>query len=150
MGGQLFWSGRERRWVYLRRKDETLTSIARKLVMQKADILAMNNALRENQLPDPMRFYVSPRDNGPLTHIILRSDTLEKLAKIYDTDVPRLRVRNELGEGDELVLGRRFLIREKAIDDRLARMAVPKPQKVDNSKLSMAKAALCTTWSISR
>ena len=42
----------------------------------------MNNALRENQLPDLMRFYVSPRDNGPLTHIILRSDTLEKLAKI--------------------------------------------------------------------
>ena len=94
MGGQLFWSGRERRWVYLRRKDETLTSIARKLVMQKADILAMNNALRENQLPDPMRFYVSPRDNGPLTHIILRSDTLEKLAKIYDTDAAPARAQS--------------------------------------------------------
>jgi hypothetical protein len=139
IGGELFWSGRERRWVYLRRKGETLSSIARKLVMQKADILAMNNALRENQLPDPVRFYVSPRDNGPLTHIILRSDTLEKLAKIYDTDVPRLRVRNQLGDGDKLVLGRRFLIREKAIDDRLARMAVPKPQKIDDSKLSMAR-----------
>ena len=61
-----------------------------------------------------MRFYVSPRDNGPLTHIILRSDTLEKLAKIYDTDVPRLRVRNQLNDGDKLVLGRRFLIREKS------------------------------------
>ena len=74
-----------------------------------------------------------------MTHIILRSDTLEKLAKIYDTDVPRLRVRNDLGDDDKLVLGRRFLIREKAIDDRLARMAVPKPQKIDDSKLSMAR-----------
>jgi LysM repeat protein len=137
--GELFWSGRERRWVYARRKGETMASIARKLVMQTADILAMNNALRENQLPDPMRFYVSPRDNGPLTHIILRSDTLEKLAKIYDTDVPRLRVRNDLGADDKLVLGRRFLIREKAIDDRLARTAVPKPKKIDDSQLSMAR-----------
>ena len=139
IGGELFWSGRERRWVYLRRKGETLSSIARKLVMQKADILAMNNALRENQLPDPMRFYVSPRDNGPLTHIILRSDTLEKLAKIYDTDVPRLRIRNDLRADDKLELGRRFLIREKAIDDRLASMAVPKPKKIDDSKLSLAR-----------
>ena len=29
IGGELFWSGRERRWVYLRRKGETLSSIAR-------------------------------------------------------------------------------------------------------------------------
>ena len=138
-GGQLFWSGRERRWVYLRRKDETLSSIAHRLVMQGEDILAMNNALRENQLPDPMRFYVSPRDNGPLTHISLRSDTLEKLAKIYDTDVPRLRVRNDLGADDKLTVGKRFLIREKAIDDKLARMAVPKPKKVDDSRESMPR-----------
>jgi len=139
IGGELFWSGGERRWVYARRKGETMASVARKLVMQTADILAMNNALRENQLPDPMRFYVSPRDNGPLTHIILRSDTLEKLAKIYDTDIPRLRVRNDLRADDKLELGRRFLIREKAIDDRLARMAVPKPKKIDDSKLSLAR-----------
>ena len=77
--GQLFWSGRERRWVYQRNKDETLSSIARKLVMQVDDMLAMNNALRESQLADPMRFYVSPRDNGPLTHIVLRSDTIAKI-----------------------------------------------------------------------
>lgn len=137
--GQLFWSGRERRWVYQRNKDETLSSIARKLVMQVDDMLAMNNALRESQLADPMRFYVSPRDNGPLTHIVLRSDTIAKLAKIYDTDVPRLRVRNDLGADDKLVLGRRFLIREKAINDRLARLAVPAPVKIDDNHLTKAR-----------
>jgi hypothetical protein len=137
--GQLFWSGRERRWVYQRSKDETLSSIARKLVMQVDDMLAMNNALRESQLPDPMRFYVSPRDNGPLTHIILRSDTLAKLAKIYDTDVPRLRVRNDLGADGKLTLGRRFLIREKAINDTLARMAVSAPILDDTDYLSQAR-----------
>ena len=137
--GQLFWSGRERRWVYQRNQGETLSAIARKLVMQVDDMLAMNNALRESQLADPMRFYVSPRDNGPLTHILLRSDTLAKLAKIYDTDVPRLRVRNDLGADDKLVLGRRFLIREKAINDRLARMAVPAPVQIDDSHLTKAR-----------
>ena len=53
--------------------------------------------------------------------------------------MPRLRVRNDLGANDKLELGRRFLIREKAIDDRLARLAVPKPKKIDESKLSMAR-----------
>ena len=138
-GGLLFWSGRERRWVYQRREGEKLAAVARKLIMQSDDILAMNNALREEQLSDPMRIYVSPRDNGPLTHIILRGDSLAKLAKIYDTDVPRLRLRNDIDDKGTLTIGKRFLIREKAIDDRLARMAVPEPQEVADEKLDRAR-----------
>ena len=140
-GGMLFWSGRERRWVYQRREGEKLAGVARKLIMQPDDILAMNNALREEQLTDPLRLYVSPRDNGPLTHIILRGDTLPKLAKAYDTDVPRLRLRNDLNDKDLLTIGKRFLIREKAIDDRLARMAVPEPQEEADEKLDRAREA---------
>ena len=140
-GGLLFWAGSERRWIYQRREGEKLAAVARKLIMQPDDILAMNNALRENQLADPMRLYVSPRDNGPLTHIILRGDTLAKLAKIYDTDVPRLRLRNDLDAKDSLTIGKRFLIRDKAIDDRLARMAVPEPEEVADEKLDRARAA---------
>lgn len=138
-GGMLFWSGRERRWVYQRREGEKLAAIAEKLIMQPDDILAMNNALREEQLRDPMRLYVSPRDNGPLTHIVLRGDTLAKLAKIYDTDVPRLRLRNDLDAKGVLTVGKRFLIRDKAIDDRLARMAVPEPQEMADESLDRAR-----------
>ena len=135
----LYWSGRERRWVYERLMEEDLADIAEKLVMQVDDLLAMNGVMREEQLRDPDRFYVSPRDNGPLTHIIQRGDTLAKLAKAYDTDTARLRVRNKLEPKQPLVIGRRFLIREKAIDDRLAAMAVPQPMKQDTGNLAKAR-----------
>lgn len=134
-----YWSGEERRWVYERAKNEKIASIAKKLTMQKADLLAMNNVLRETQLPDPKRFYVSPRDNGPLIHIIVRGDSLAKLAKIYDTDAARLRVRNKLDDKARLIIGKRLLIREKAIDERLARMAQPAPSRIEVDRLERAR-----------
>ncbi len=135
----LYWSGEERRWVYERLVDEPLAAIAKKLVMQLDDLLAMNGVSRVAQLPNAKRFYVSPRDNGPLTHIITRGDTLAKLAKVYDTDAARLRVRNNLDASAALVVGRRFLVREKAINERLSNMAVPQPPKLDLSYLEQAR-----------
>jgi nucleoid-associated protein YgaU len=135
----LYWSGDDRRWVYERVGDEKLSAIAKKLWMKPADILAMNGVAREAQLSDPKRFYVSPRDNGPLTHIIRRGDTLAKLAAAYDTDAPRLKVRNNLDAEARLIIGKRFLVREKAIDDRLSRLAVPQPPKLDLSSLEKAR-----------
>lgn len=135
----LFWSGSERRWVYQRLVDEKLEDIAAKLVMKKADLLALNGVAREEQLREPLRFYVSPRDNGPLIHIIQRGDSLSKLAKTYQTDAARLRVRNRLDDEARLTIGRRFLVREKTITEKLARMAVPQPTQEDETKLSMAR-----------
>ena len=71
-----YWSGQERRWVYERYTDEKIATIAKRMKMLPADLLAMNNVLREEQLPDPKRFFVSPRDNGPLIHIIVKGDSL--------------------------------------------------------------------------
>lgn len=127
----LYWSGAERRWVYERAEDEKLSAVAAKFNMQAADLLAINGVAREKQLVDALRFYVSPRDNGPLTHIVVRGDTLDKLAKIYNTRVDRLRVRNRLDNKDQLVIGRRFLIREKAITADMSAMAVPAPMPVE-------------------
>ena len=135
----LFWSGSERRWVYQRLVDEKLEDIAAKLVMKPADLLAINGVAREEQLREPLRFYVSPRDNGPLIHIIQRGDTLAKLAKAYQTDAARLRVRNRLDDKARLTIGSRFLVREKTITEKLARMAVPEPTQEDETKLSMAR-----------
>jgi nucleoid-associated protein YgaU len=135
----LYWSGSERRWVYQRQADEKIADIAKKLIMKPADLLGMNNVLRESQLRDPLRLYVSPRDNGPLIHIVRRGDSLSKLAKAYDTDAARLRVRNRLDAKASLIIGQRFLVREKAINTKLARLAVPEPTEEDVMKLSMAR-----------
>ena len=135
----LFWSGRERRWVYQRLAKQELDEIAAMLVMKKADLLAINGVAREEQLRDPLRFYVSPRDNGPLIHIVQRGDSLSKLAKAYGTDAARLRVRNRLDDQARLTIGQRFLVREKTITEKLARMAVPEPTEEDANKLAMAR-----------
>lgn len=135
----LYWSGDDRRWIYERVKAENLSAIAKKLWMKPDDILAMNGVLREGQLSQPERLYVSPRDNGPLTHIVRRGDTLAKLAAAYDTDAARLRVRNNLDAKATLIIGKRFLVREKAIDERLSRMAVPQPPRLDVSSLEKAR-----------
>ena len=135
----LYWSGTERRWIYQRLEDETIADIAKKLVMKPADLFGMNGVLREDQLREPLRLYVSPRDNGPLIHIIRRGDSLSKLAKAYDTDAARLRVRNRLDDKATLIIGQRFLVREKTITEQLARMAVPEPTQEDTSKLGMAR-----------
>ena len=135
----MYWSGTERRWVYERYSDEKLADIAKRLRMLPADLLAINNVMREEQLPDAGRFYVSPRDNGPLTHIIVRGDSLSKLAKAYDTDPARLRVRNKLDDKARLIIGKRMLIREKTIDDMLARMARPAPSRIETERLERAR-----------
>ena len=134
-----YWSGKERRWVYERYTDEKIASIAKRMKMLPADLLAMNNVLREEQLPDPKRFFVSPRDNGPLIHIIVKGDSLAKLAKIYDTDAARLRVRNKLDDKARLVIGKRLLVREKTINESLARMAQPAPSRIETERLEQAR-----------
>ncbi len=136
----MYWSGTQRRWVYERYdEDEKLADIAKRLRMLPADLLAMNNVLREDQLPDPQRFFVSPRDNGPLIHIIVRGDSLSKLAKTYDTDPARLRVRNKLDDKARLIIGKRMLVREKTIDDGLARLAKPAPSRIETERLERAR-----------
>lgn len=136
----MYWSGTQRRWVYERYDEgEKLADIAQRLRMLPADLLAMNNVLREDQLPDPQRFFVSPRDNGPLIHIIVRGDSLAKLAKIYDTDPARLRVRNKLDDKARLIIGKRLLVREKTIDDGLARLAKPAPSRIETERLERAR-----------
>ncbi len=135
----LYWSGDDRRWIYERVGDENLATVAKKLWMKPDDILAMNGVLRETQLSQPNRLFVSPRDNGPLTHIVRRGDTLAKLAAVYDTDAARLRVRNNLDAKDTLLIGKRFLVREKAIDDRVSATAVPQPPRLDVSSLEKAR-----------
>lgn len=134
-----YWSGNERRWVYERYTDESFAAIAKRMKMLPSDLLAMNNALREDQLPDPRRFFVSPRDNGPLIHIITKGDSLAKLAKIYDTDAARLRVRNKLDDKARLIIGKRLLVREKTIDEGLARMAQPAPSRIETERLEQAR-----------
>lgn len=138
--GVFYWSGVDRRWVYEREKDESLAQVARKFTMQKADLLAINGVARENQLGNEMRLYVSPQDNAPLTHIIVKGDTLAGLAKIYQTKVDRLRVRNRMEDDDRLVIGRRFLIRERTITDQLADLAVPAPLPQESLKNVEARA----------
>ena len=134
-----YWSGNERRWVYERYIDESFAAIAKRIKMLPSDLLAMNNALREDQLSDPRRFFVSPRDNGPLIHIITKGDSLAKLAKIYDTDAARLRVRNKLDDKARLIIGKRLLVREKTIDEGLARMAQPAPSRIETERLEQAR-----------
>ena len=134
-----YWSGRERRWVYERYADEKITAIAKRMKMLPADLLAMNNVFREEQLLDPKRFFVSPRDNGPLIHIITKGDSLAKLAKTYDTDAARLRVRNKLDDKARLIIGKRLLVREKTIDEGLARMAQPAPSRIETERLEQAR-----------
>lgn len=134
-----YWSGTERRWVYERYTDEKIASIAKRMKMLPADLLAINNVLREDQLTNPKRFFVSPRDNGPLIHIIVRGDSLAKLAKIYDTDAARLRVRNKLDEKARLIIGKRLLVREKTIDEGLARLAQPAPSRIEAERLEQAR-----------
>ncbi len=136
--GLFYWAGGERRWVYERKKGEPISKIARKFIMKSADLLAINGVARERQLSTPMRLYVSPRDNGSLIHIIVRGDTLAKMAKTYKTKVNRLRVRNDVVDVKNLKIGRRFLIREKTITDKLA--AAPMP--VDNADNRDSKARL--------
>ena len=125
--GVFYWSGVERRWIYEREENESIAQVARKFIMQSADLLAINGVAREIQLSDAMRLYVSPQDNAPLIHIIVKGDTLSILAKIYKTKTDWLRVRNRIEDERKLVIGRRFVIRERAITDQLASNAVPAP-----------------------
>ena len=74
---------------------------------------------------------MSPRDNGPLIHIVQRGDTLNRLAARYKTRAAFLRDRNRVGADNMLTLGRRFLIREKTITPKMAARAVPEPAPVD-------------------
>ena len=61
------------------------------------------------------------------------------MAKIYDTDAARLRVRNKLDDKARLVIGKRLLVREKTIDEGLARMAQPAPSRIETERLEQAR-----------
>ena len=123
--GTLFWSGIDRRWVYERKGSQPLAEIAARFNMLLPDLLAINGVSRIYQLRDPDRIYVSPRDNGPLTHIVRRGDTLGKLALAYQTGVDALQVRNGLEDKNNLQVGERLLIREKTLDANMTRTALP-------------------------
>jgi hypothetical protein len=129
--GLFFWSGSERRYVYLPGAEQGLADIAAEFNMQLIDMLQINGVSRAAQLKDKNRIYVSPRDNGPLIHIVQRGDTLNRLAARYKTRAAFLRDRNRVGADNMLTLGRRFLIREKTITPKMAARAVPEPAPVD-------------------
>lgn len=137
--GILYWSGVERRWVYERKGERPLGEIAARFNMLLPDLLAINGVARVNQLDDPDRIYVSPRDNGPLIHIVQRGDTLAKLAQTYRTGVGGLQVRNGLDDKGTLQVGQRLLIREKTLDADMTRAAVAAPGPDDEDREARAR-----------
>lgn len=137
--GILYWSGIERRWVYERKGARPIAEIATQFNMQLPDLMAINGVSRPDQLFDQDRIYVSPRDNGPLIHIVQRGDSLSKLAKIYRTGVGSLRVRNGVDSKGTLQIGQRLLIREKTLDADMTRTAVAAPGPDEEDRESRAR-----------
>lgn len=137
--GILYWSGAERRWVYERKAARPLGEIAARFNMLLPDLLAINGMSRIDQLDDPDRIYVSPRDNGPLIHIVRRGDTLGELARTYRTSVGGLQVRNGLENKNSLQVGQRLLIREKTLDADMTRAAVAAPRPDAEDRESRAR-----------
>lgn len=135
----LFWSGRERRWVYIRGKDESLPSVARQFNMMTIDLLQINEVSAQDALADRQRLYVSPRDNGPLIHIVRSGETLKRLSKFYRKPVDQLRARNRTTSQGWLLIGQRFLVRDKTITADMAKRAVAAPSTADRMQASQPR-----------
>ena len=127
----LYWSGRDRRWVYRPSRGETYLTIAKRFNMHPVDLLELNQTDNPDILVSRKIIFVSPRDNGPLIHTVRKGESLSKLAKIYDIPARLIRQRNTLHQKNWLVIGQRLYVRDKTINDKIAARIVPAPTEFD-------------------
>jgi LysM repeat protein len=101
--------------TYVVRRGDTLDGIARKFGVSM-DVLVEQNGLRsKNLLPAGAKLEVpgaaaESKKGKPATYIVRRGDTLEKIARKYDTSVEALMAANGIRYGKRILVNQRLRI----------------------------------------
>ncbi|HPC04596.1 MAG TPA: LysM peptidoglycan-binding domain-containing protein [Syntrophales bacterium] len=105
----------ERVVTYVVRRGDTLEGIARRFGVP-VDVLAEQNGLRsKNLLPAGAKLEVrgaaaKTKKEKPVTYVVRRGDTLEKIARKYDTSVEALMTANGIRYGKRILVNQRLRI----------------------------------------